>query len=235
MNRAIGFLTIFGRSNPPDGSTLEWFPLVGALIGAVVGAVWWGADRLWPPALAAALTLVADLVITGMLHLDGLIDSADGILSHMELARRFKVMTEPTVGAFGVSVAIMALLTRWASFVSMVPHVALIAGLWCVARTVMAVTVRSQPYAKSQEGLASLFIGPRRWISVALIGSILALGLGALGDGLIGVLAVLMAGLTGSGVVALGRRRLGGYTGDVLGAAGVLAETAGLIFAAARW
>jgi adenosylcobinamide-GDP ribazoletransferase len=35
--------------------------------------------------------------------------------------------------------------------------------------------------------------------------------------------------------VALAWRRLGGFTGDVLGAAGVVAETAGLLAAAARW
>ena len=235
MNPALGFLTILGRSTRPDESTLEWFPLVGALIGAGVGAVWWGADRLWPHALAAALVLAVDLAITGMLHLDGLIDSADAILPHMERARRFEVMSEPTVGAFGVSVVIVVFITRWASLATMVPRVALIAALWCVARTVMAVTVRAQPYAKSSEGLASLFVGPRSWISVGLTGSILALGLGALGDGVPGLVAVLVAGVTGAGVVAFARRQLGGYTGDVLGAAGVLAETAGLIVAAAKW
>jgi adenosylcobinamide-GDP ribazoletransferase len=36
-------------------------------------------------------------------------------------------------------------------------------------------------------------------------------------------------------VLALAWRRLGGYTGDVLGAAGVVAETVGLLVAAARW
>ena len=36
-------------------------------------------------------------------------------------------------------------------------------------------------------------------------------------------------------VVALAVRRVGGYTGDVLGAAGVVAETVGLLVAAARW
>jgi cobalamin synthase len=39
----------------------------------------------------------------------------------------------------------------------------------------------------------------------------------------------------GAGVVALARRRLGGFTGDVLGAAGLVAETVALLVAAARW
>ena len=45
--------------------------------------------------------------------------------------------------------------------------------------------------------------------------------------------AALAAGF--AAVVGLAGRRLGGYTGDVLGAAGVVAETAGLLVAAARW
>jgi adenosylcobinamide-GDP ribazoletransferase len=47
---------------------------------------------------------------------------------------------------------------------------------------------------------------------------------------------VAACSLAGFGaVVTLARRRLGGYTGDVLGAAGLVAETAGLLAAAARW
>jgi cobalamin synthase len=47
---------------------------------------------------------------------------------------------------------------------------------------------------------------------------------------------VAASGLAGFGaVVAFAWRRLGGYTGDVLGAAGLIAETVGLVVAAARW
>jgi cobalamin synthase len=45
--------------------------------------------------------------------------------------------------------------------------------------------------------------------------------------------AAALAGF--AAVVALGWRRLGGHTGDVLGAAGVVAQTVGLLVAAARW
>lgn len=235
MIRAFGFLTIVGRSTPPDGSTLEWFPLVGAMIGLVVGAVWWGADHLWPRGPAAAVVVVADLAITGMLHLDGLTDSADGVLAHMDRSRRLAVMSEPTIGAFGLGVAVMVLVLRWSSFAAITPDVLLVAGLWCAARTVMAVTVREVPYARAGGGLASGFIGTRRGFVVGLVGIVLAVGLGVAGDGTVGVIAVAAAASTGAGVVAFCRHRLGGYTGDVLGAAGMMAETIGLLVAAARW
>jgi len=62
----------------------------------------------WP--LAAALVLVADLALTGMLHVDGLADAADGLLPHhRDTARRLEVMAAPNVGAFGVAVVVFAL------------------------------------------------------------------------------------------------------------------------------
>jgi adenosylcobinamide-GDP ribazoletransferase len=55
----------------------------------------------------------------------------------------------------------------------------------------------------------------------------------AAADDLRCVIAVLAAGLGAAGVAAVARRRIGGFTGDTLGAAGVVAETAGLLVAAA--
>jgi len=233
--RALGFLTVVGRSAPPDPSTLRWFPFAGALIGLTVGGLWWGAAEVWSPALAAALVVAADLAITGMLHLDGLTDTADGVLPHLGRARRLAVMAEPTVGAFGVGVAVVVLLVRWAAFAMLAPSVVLVGGLWCVARSVMAVALRAVPYAREGGGLASAFVGTRSWFGLALVGTALALGLGVLAAGTAGAVAVVAAAVAGAGVVALGVSRLGGYTGDVLGAAGMMAETVGLVAAAARW
>jgi len=56
-------------------------------------------------------------------------------------------------------------------------------------------------------------------------------------DGVPGQRPAVLAGALASGArrPGLGRRKLGGYTGDVLGAAAVAAETAGLIMAAGKW
>ena len=80
MRRAVAFLTCLGGPAVPDARTLSWFPVVGAALGLVVGGAWWGAEQLWPPAVAAALVVALDLALTGLLHLDGLVDSADGLL-----------------------------------------------------------------------------------------------------------------------------------------------------------
>ncbi len=75
-------------------------------------------------------------------------------------------------------------------------------------------------------------------MQVALL-TLIAVTLGTAGcvlaRGFPGAIALCAAALTAAGVVALGVRRLGGFTGDVLGASGVLAETVGLVVAAAKW
>src|SRR4051794_9800771 len=72
MGAAVAFLTIVGRGSTPDARTMRWFPVVGLVLGAIVGETWWLADQAFTPFLAAALAVAADLAITGLLHVDGL-------------------------------------------------------------------------------------------------------------------------------------------------------------------
>ncbi len=234
MRAAVSFLTPFGGARPPGPRTLDWFPLVGVVMGGVLGALWWGMGRLWPSAVAAALVVAADLGVTGLLHFDGLVDSADGLLPHLDRERRLEVMSQPDTGAFGVGVGAAVLLVRWAALAAIKPSVVLIGGIWCLSRSGMAAVARTQPYARADGGLASAFAGTRRWAPL-MAGLLLSLALVAWWRVGPGLAAAGGAGVAGTAVVILARRRIGGYTGDVLGACGVMAETAGLVVAAAKW
>jgi adenosylcobinamide-GDP ribazoletransferase len=238
MRRALAFLTPLGGPAAPSPAALPWFPVVGAVLGLAVGGVWWAASELWPPAVAAAVVVAVDLALTGLLHLDGLVDSADGLLPPLDRERRLEVMTDPRAGAFGVGAATAVLLLRWAALFELRPRPLLLAGLWCASRSVMATVARSVPYARPS-GLASAFLEAsgvrRRPGALAAVGLLGAAGLAALASGRGGVAAVVAAVGAAAAVVALARRRLGGFTGDVLGAAGMVGETAGLLVAAARW
>jgi adenosylcobinamide-GDP ribazoletransferase len=155
----------------------------------------------------------------------------------MDRDRRLEVMADPAAGAFGVAAAVSVTVLRVAALAEGRPSVWLVAGVWCASRTVMAVGLRSLPYARPR-GIARPFRGLARNLSVYPVG---VLGLGAASglaaaSGLVpGVAAVAAVCAGGGAVLWLARRRLGGYTGDVLGAAGVIGETAGLVVAAARW
>jgi adenosylcobinamide-GDP ribazoletransferase len=246
MRRALSFLTPFGGPADPAPSALAWFPAVGALIGLAVGGIWWAARRGWAPPAAAAIALIADAALTGMLHLDGLADAADGLLPPLSRARRLEVMADPRLGAFGVAGLAVVLLARFGAFASMAPSPLAVAGLWSGSRTAMAVTARAVPYARPA-GLASAFLpaptaGPRPGAAarlagpaaLGLAGGLLALALAFAGRGVPGVAAVAAEAATAAAVVLLAWRRLGGFTGDVLGAAAVAGETVGLLTLALR-
>jgi adenosylcobinamide-GDP ribazoletransferase len=173
-----------------------------------------------------------DLALTGLLHADGLADSADGLLPHMDRERRLEVMRAPDVGAFGVAVVAVVLLVRVAGFSELAPSVALVVALWCGSRTAMALIPSVIPYARG-EGLASAFFARRSF--VAVYGLAVAFAVAAVFDGARGAAAVGAALVAAGCVAALSWRRLSGYTGDVLGAAGLVGETVGLVVAGVRW
>jgi adenosylcobinamide-GDP ribazoletransferase len=255
MRSALAFLTVVGGAAGPDRRAPAWFAPVGAAVGLAVGGVWWAAGEAWSPLVAAVLAVAADAALTGLLHLDGLADAADGLLPPLPRERRLAVMATPDVGAFGVAVVVLTLALRVAALASLDPDPVLVAGLWAAARAAMALTLSTVPYARAQ-GLATPFgatpsapppaTAARGWWRGGASGAgvVVAAGGGLVGGGVLAVVgggwlaggvAVLGLAAAFAGVVGIAVRRLGGFTGDVLGAAGVVGETVGLLVAAARW
>ena len=234
LRGALGFLTAFGGAAAPDRRAVVWFGPVGALVGLLVGAVWWGADELWPPLLAATLAVVADAALTGMLHLDGLADAADGLLPPLDRARRLTVMSDPHAGVFAVVVVVLVLGLRIVALAALAPNPLVLAGLWGAARAAMGLTLATVPYARTTGGLATAFTGISPLPSLVMGAAGLVVAAAVLGVPA-GPAAAAGLVLGAGGVVVLARRKLGGFTGDVLGAAGVVGETCALVVAAARW
>jgi len=226
MLSALAFLTVVGGAHAPDERTLRWFPVLGAALGGAMALVWWAATALWPPLLAAAVVVFADLVFTGMLHFDGLADSADGFLPHLDRDRRLEVMSQPDVGAFALTIVPNILALRWGAIATGTVGPLGFVGIWALSRTLIAAAPSFLPYARDR-GLASPFItGSRR----SLLGwAAPIVGVLAVAHGLNGVGAAVGAGLVCVALGALARRRLGGFTGDVLGAMVVLGETVALL------
>jgi adenosylcobinamide-GDP ribazoletransferase len=214
---------------------------VGALLGIIVGALWWLAAKAWPPLPTAAVAIAADLVLTGLLHFDGLADAGDGLLAPMTKQRRLEAMADPSIGAFGLVTVGVVLLLRFSAFAALRPAPLVIAGLWCASRTGMVAITEILPYARPS-GIVQSFLAstssssrPRIILRGAVIGGLaLSVVLVMLERGLRG-LAALGAELIAMALVSLlSWRRVGGFTGDVLGAAGVIGETIGLLIVATR-
>lgn len=229
---------MLGGAVVPTADAVVWFPVVGVLIGLVVGGVWAGASGAWPVIVAAAIAVAADALLTGGLHLDGLADTGDGLLPALTPERRLAVMSDPTVGAFGAVALVVVLLLRFAAFAAGPAKVWIVAALWCGSRTAAAVVLLVGRYARA-DGLASAFRTAAsrrlRLAAVIVLGVLMSVSAAVVdrpghGTAALGAEAVVVAGLTG-----VAYRRVGGYTGDVLGASIVLGETAGLLVWTARW
>jgi adenosylcobinamide-GDP ribazoletransferase len=232
MREAVALLTVLGRATAPTARAWRWFPLVGAAIGALVGVVWLGSSELFAPLVAATLAVAADLAVTGMLHVDGLADSADGLLPHQQRSERLRIMRTADVGAFAVAVVVIVLVARVAALATQAVSVALIAALWCASRTVVAAVPARVAYVRD-DGIASPMLPTgSAWPALALVPVVAGI---AVVDGTRGVVSVVVCVAAAAGVLVLAVRRIGGFTGDVLGAAIVVSETAGLLVAAARW
>ena len=89
-------------------------PIVGLLIGGVLLFVGVMLFSVASPLLVATIVVALWVWITGALHLDGAMDTADG-LGCMDKARRLDVMRDPHSGAYGIIVAIVILLLKTAA------------------------------------------------------------------------------------------------------------------------
>lgn len=227
------------RIAPIDqGRSVVCYPLVGAIIGALV-ALAAALAATAPPLIGAALVLVVWVALTGALHLDGLADATDGwFAGHRDPTRCLQVMAEPTAGPMAIVVLVGVLLSKFAALAVLLaagPPFAVLVAVPLLARAAaglyMATTVyrRTEGIAKNQAATRS-----RGAIVLAtLVALVVCLGLLAPARG--ALLAVIVTGVT-AGWRRLWQGRIGGYTGDIVGAQIELVECialAGLAWAAA--
>lgn len=193
------------------GLSGRWFTLVGLVIGLLLWLAQSVAERFFPPVLVGALVVLAWVVVTGGLHLDGLADCCDGLLATTSFERRLEILRDPRVGTFGALGLILTLLLKTLA-VGMAPSVALIfVPVW--ARWLLLFAAR-QPQARP-EGLGANFaVGVT--LEVVMMASVLPLSLLFFGGGH-GLVAAGLATVAMLALVRLARARLGGVTGDVYG------------------
>lgn len=90
----------------------RWAPLIGCAIGALLAGVDACLDSLGLPILTRSVLIVAIwIALTGGLHLDGAIDTADG-LAVSDRQRSLEVMKDSVIGAYGAIAAVIVLLLK---------------------------------------------------------------------------------------------------------------------------
>ncbi|MDO9299738.1 MAG: adenosylcobinamide-GDP ribazoletransferase, partial [Anaerolineales bacterium] len=106
---AFQFLTIFPalikRMFTPQemARAVGWFPLMGVVLEALLFGMNHVARLVFPETISAALTLIAWVLLTRAFHLDGFMDTCDGLFGGFTPERRLEIMKDSRVGAFGVA------------------------------------------------------------------------------------------------------------------------------------
>ncbi len=195
-----------------------YYPLAGYVVGGLVSLLLWLGLPL-PGGVMAALAVGAWLAVTGMLHFDGLVDSADALFAVKSPAQRLDILRDVHVGAFGLAVGVLALLTLWSLLAAPLPWYApLVAAV--SARTLLLLPMNLYPAARQDSLGARSREG--RWGAALLLAAPTLLLPGAWAAWL-AALAVCL------GVAAWSARRLGGgLSGDIYGMIVVTAELAAL-------
>jgi adenosylcobinamide-GDP ribazoletransferase len=221
---ALEFLTRLRVRRTPLGDLRSvadaqaWFPLVGLVIGALLVAVDWLARRALPDASAAVLVVVALVAITGALHLDGLADAADGLLSGRDREERLRIMHDVHAGSYAIVAIVCVLAMKWAGIAALPSgaHYEALLLAPCLARFAMLLASATAPYARP--GGAGAAFHARAWPVATTAGAATALAASIVLFGAGGVAIVAFAAACGVAAGAIGRRFVGGMTGDLFGA-----------------
>ena len=236
LRHAWSFLTrLPGGAHPADerelGLSVPWFPVVGALIGLLIGLVWAGLYELVSPLTAATVAILFGVMITGAFHEDGLADTADS-LGGYTAERRLEIMKDSRVGTFGVLALVFSVLIRVIALAALEPVEGLVALVMAhaVGRSIATLVMVTTPSA-SATGLGTSYTAHLPKPAVLAIGAVIA-GCSVVG-GPAGVVGYLIALAGAALLVLLARRAYGGTTGDVLGAVEQVGEMA-VLSAAAR-
>ena len=227
-------------------ASVAHFPAMGLIVGGVAAAVFAATLALLPatahtPLLAAALSTVATVMLTGGFHEDGLADVADGLGGSYQRDRALEIMKDSRVGAFGALALVLVLITKVALLATLASVDAQAAlGTLLLAhvasRTWPMLTIRLLPHVGDAAGskskpLADQITGPA--LAVGILWLFLSFMLIEYAQPAMYSSGILLA-LCGSGLgwlymTTLLKRRLGGFTGDGLGATQQVCEATFLL------
>ena len=209
------------------GRAVGWFPLVGALLGSLLVGLNWGLTQVFPAGVSAVLVLVTWFGITGALHLDGFLDSCDGLFGGRTPDARLRIMRDERVGAFGLAGGALLLLIKYATLVASAHPPTALLLVPVLGRWGMTLAVVAFPYGRP-EGLGRAMKDHAGWREVALT-TALTLVVAWFAGNWVGLVALALAGVVTWAVARFALARLSGLTGDVYGAICELVEVVVLL------
>jgi adenosylcobinamide-GDP ribazoletransferase len=216
---ALQFITILplgkARSFEPP-KMVPYFPLVGILLGLLLALFDALVIRFWAPPVAALLDVILLAVLTGAFHIDGLGDTADGLLGTRSRDRALEIMKDSRLGTMGLVAILFGLALKWGGIAGLDTHRAvLLVAVPAYARAGILFAVHFLPYGRT-DGTGKPFFDQKLalkhfWGLALPVGLSCVLGLKAVWLNLSFVVIISL-------ILWFYKKRLGCITGDMLGA-----------------
>lgn len=212
--------------------SVPWFPIVGILLGGLVGGVAALLEPWASPSVAAGVAIVIGLLVTGCFHEDGLGDVADAFVGGWTREDRLRILKDSRHGTYGVAAIGSSIVLRFVALGALVaagPKAAVI-GAVAAHGLARAGAVGTMLVARpaTGEGLGADYVARlRRFPSVA--GIVVTIVVVTAVGGWWVAAALFAVTATTTVVIVWSRRKIGGFSGDVLGAIEQCAEIAALV------
>lgn len=230
---ALQFLTILPFNIRKEigaqdyGRSLIYFPAVGIIIGSALSVVSLSCGFL-PVPVVAAIVLIASVLISGALHLDGFADTCDGFYGSKPKEETLRIMRDPRIGVMGVVGVTLLLLLKFSLIISL-PRDVLWRSLIMIcgfARWVQTIGCLV-PYARN-EGKAEAFIKYARKKDIVIAG-LFTIFVSCTLFGLKGIAIFFTSLIPALLFIHYAKARIGGMTGDTIGAVNEIAEVSAFL------
>jgi adenosylcobinamide-GDP ribazoletransferase len=236
MFREIGsvfsFLTIIPISNTNLETVAKYmyiFPIVGIIIGLIVGSFALGLSFFLDPLIVALLVVGLLAIITGIHHTDGLADFADGLMTKGNKEKKLLVMKDVSVGSAGIfsivlyvvgMILAISLMNGYALFKAI-----LLSELLAKFSMVLQASLGKSAAVGSNTPFVQIMKDKRR---LAISGIITLIPLVIIG----GITGLIVSGVSIAltlFLIGISNRSFGGITGDVLGATNEIIRLSSLV------
>lgn len=232
MNLLGSFVIAFSMYSRIPMPQMEWtkdrmkyamcfFPLIGAVIGLLELALWYLCEAWDLPYFRQMLPVALPVLVTGGIHMDGLLDVIDARASHGDREKKLEILKDPHTGAFAIIGCGVYFILYLAAFLELQPDmIPAYCLVFILTRALSGLAVVTFPLAK-KSGLAATFSGAaqKRAVGIVMAGYLAAAewGIWYLGGTAAAAVTFLISLFVYLSYYRMAKREFGGITGDLAG------------------
>ncbi len=158
---AIQFLTIIKLKSIEwnekfTAKSVAYFPAVGILIGCILAITYFIFSPVFPNTITAVMLIVIEIIFIRGLHLDGFIDTVDGLFGGMNKEERLRIMKDTHPGSFGIIAVVLLILLKFTLIFEIlnlnqdkVSIAEILILMPALGRYAMLIPMAIQPYARN--------------------------------------------------------------------------------------